>query len=343
MFNEIFNNKKIIFIAEIGLNHNGDPLLAEEMIVRAAESGADAVKFQTFIPEKMNSPYTSSLLKNGSEKNPDYSIIDFFRKFTFTPGQWENLKNVSEKCHTEFFSAPFDIESVELLEKLGVKLYKIASSEVTNTPLVRKVGATKKPVLLSTGMTSESDIEISLRNLKEAGNSETLLLHCVSIYPAKKEETNLSRIVSLKNRFNVPVGLSDHTSGYESSVIAAALGASVIEKHFMIDKNHDCPDKDVSLTAESFREMTEKVKDAVAMLGDGKIKYSGRETGTALAARKSLFALKKISTGDIINENSIIALRPGIGISPNRIDDITGKKARVDINEGSLIKWEYLE
>ena len=343
MLDNIFNNKKIVFIAEIGLNHNGDPALAEEMIVRAADAGADAVKFQTFIPEKMNSPYSSSLLKSGEEINPDYGIIDFFKKFTFTPDQWKKLKKVSEKCRTEFFSAPFDAESVELLENMNVKLYKVASSEVTNTPLIRKIGATKKPVLLSTGMASEQDIEISLENLKKSGNSETVLLHCVSIYPAKKDEVNLKRIISLRDRFGIPAGLSDHTGNYESAVIAAALGAVVIEKHFIIDENHDCPDKDVSLTAADFKEMTVRVNDALIMTGDGRIQYSGREADTALAARRSLFAARKIKEGEILTGDSIIALRPGTGISPNMIDDITGKKSKIDINEGSLLKWEYFE
>lgn len=343
MLTQIFRNKPVVFIAEIGLNHNGDLALAEEMIVRAAGSGADAVKFQTFLPEKMNSPYTSSLLKNGGEKDPDYSLIDFFRKFTFSEEQWSKLKTVSDKCGTEFFSAPFDTESVELLERLNVRLYKIASSEVTNTPLVKKIGETKKPVFLSTGMTSENDIKISLEQLAEAGNPETVLLHCVSLYPVDKNEANLKRILSLREKFNVRVGISDHTGDYSSAVIAAALGAVAIEKHFKLDKSHDCPDKDVSLTAEGFKEMTEKVNEAVIMLGDGKIPYTGRETGTAIAARKSLFASNKIKAGEIISENSLIALRPGVGISPNMIGDVTGRKTRVDINEGALIKWEYLE
>jgi len=343
MLNNIFHNKEIVFIAEIGLNHNGDIALAEEMIARAAEAGADAVKFQTFIPEKMNSPYTSSLLKNGEQKDPDYGIIDFFRKFTFTEDQWKKLKKVSDNCGTEFFSAPFDAESVELLERTGVRLYKVASSELTNTPLIRKIGAVRKPVLLSTGMAGEKDIELCLKNLKDSGNPETVLLHCVSLYPAAKEEANLKRIVSLRDKFGVPVGLSDHTAGYESAVIAAVLGASVIEKHFMVDKNHDCPDKDVSLTAESFREMTEKVNDALTLTGNGLIQYSGREADTALAARKSLFASKNISAGEILTGESVTALRPGTGISPNMIDQISGKISKIDIKEGSLLKWEYFE
>jgi len=343
MLNNIFNNKKIVFIAEIGLNHNGNADLAEEMIIKAAEAGADAVKFQTFVPEKMNSPYTSSLLKSGDETNPDYGIIDFFKQFTFTENQWRKLKKVSEKCGTEFFSAPFDAESVELLESLNVKFYKVASSELTNTPLLRKIGSVKKPVLLSTGMASETDIEHSLKDLKDSGASEIQLLHCVSIYPAAIYEANLNRIVALRDKFRIPVGLSDHTSGYESAVIAAVLGASVIEKHFKIDDNHDCPDKAVSLTTDGFKEMVEKVNNAIFIMGDGGIQYKGREADTARAARKSLFALKKIAAGEILTEDSISSLRPGIGISPNKIDEIKGKKSKIDINEGSLLKWEYFE
>ncbi len=343
MLNTIFNNKKIVFIAEIGLNHNGEISLAEEMIVRAAEAGADAVKFQTFIPEKMNSPYTSSLLKTGEDKNPDYGIIEFFRKFTFTEEQWRKLKKISVSCGTEFFSAPFDAESVELLERLDVRLYKVASSELTNTPLIRKIGSTGKPVLLSTGMAVEKEIETCLANLKQSGNPETVLLHCVSLYPAAKEEANLKRIVSLRERFGNPAGLSDHTAGYESAVVAAVLGAEVIEKHFMIDENHDCPDREVSLTAAGFKEMTEKVRDAIALTGSGEIRYSGREADTARAAKKSLFASKKIKAGDMITAESIIALRPGVGISPEMIDDITGRRSKTDINEGSLLRREYFE
>ena len=342
MLHNIFN-KKIIFIAEIGLNHNGDLKLAEEMIIKAAEAGADAVKFQTFIPEKMISPYSSSLLKKGKEEYKDYEIIDFFKKFCFTSGQWEKLKDISDRCNVEFFSAPFDNESVDLLEDLNVRLYKIASSELTNTPLLRKIASAKKPVILSTGMSKPKEIEISIENLKRYGSPEIALLHCVSLYPTDKNEANLNRILSLKDKFKMPVGLSDHTGDYETALIAAALGAVVFEKHFIIDNNHECPDKMVSITAEQFKEMIDKVRHTIAMMGDGKIEYSGREAHTALGAKRSLFADKNIKSGDILTEEDIIALRPGTGLSPNMIDDIIGKRSQADINAGSILKREYFE
>ena len=339
MFHNIFN-KKIIFIAEIGLNHNGDLKLAEEMIIKAAEAGADAVKFQTFIPEKMISPYNSSLLESGRPDFKDYEIIDFFKKFCFTFNQWKILKETADKCGVEFFSAPFDNESVDLLEDLNVRLYKIASSELTNTPLLKKTGSTGKPVLLSTGMSKPEEIEMAIQNLNNSGCPEIILLHCVSLYPTEKNEANLSRMVSLKERFNMPVGLSDHTGDYETAIIAASLGSVVFEKHFIIDNNHDCPDKVVSITAEQFKEMINKVNLAVSIMGDGEIQYSEREALVALGARRSLFANKDIKSGDILAEEDIIALRPGTGISPNKIDDIIGKKSKIDINAGSILKWE---
>jgi len=342
MLHNIFN-KKTIFIAEIGLNHNGDLKLAEEMIIKAAEAGADAVKFQTFIPEKMVSPYNSSLLKNGREEFRDYEIIDFFKKFCFTFSQWKALKETADTCGVEFFSAPFDNESVDLLEDLNVRLYKIASSELTNTPLLRKIGSTKKPVLLSSGMSKPEEIEMSIQNLKRSGCPEIILLHCVSLYPTEKNEANLNRIVSLNDRFKVPVGLSDHTSDYETAVIAAALGSVIFEKHFIIDKNHNCPDKMVSITADQFKEMIDKVNQTISIMGDGEIQYSEREAHIALAARRSLFANKDIKSGDTLSEDDVIALRPGTGISPNMIDNIIGKKSRIDINAGSILKWEYFE
>lgn len=341
MLNNVFNNKKIIFIAEIGLNHNGDISLAEKMIASAASAGADAVKFQTFVPEKMYSPYTSSLLGNKPVTGTDYGIIDFFRNFTFTKNQWLRLRDFSVKCGIEFFSSPFDAESVELLESLEVKLYKIASSELTNIPLLRKIGTTKKPVILSTGMSTGEEIESALKALKDSGNPQTILLHCVSLYPVKKAEANLKRVTSLQEKFKIPVGISDHESGYASAVIAAALGAVVFEKHYKLNPDHDCPDKEVSLTPEQFKKMTEKVNDTITMMGNGVIEYSGRERDTARGARRSLFASRKIKPGEKISPDSVIALRPGVGISPDRIDEFISRTSKIEIEEGSLLKMEY--
>jgi sialic acid synthase SpsE len=192
-------------------------------------------------------------------------------------------------------------------------------------------------------MSTPEEIEISIQNLKKSGCPEIILLHCVSLYPTEKNEANLNRIVSLKDRFKLPVGLSDHTNDYETAIISAALGSVVFEKHFIIDNNHECPDKMVSITADQFKEMIDKVHHTISIMGDGEIQYSANEAHIALSAKRSLFANKDIKYGDTLSEKDIIALRPGTGISPDMIDNIIGKKSKIDINAGSILEWEYFE
>lgn len=337
--NELFRLKAPFFVAEIGLNHNGNFHEAEEMIRKAAQSGADAVKFQTFVPELMNSPLTESLIKGSSEPVPDRSIIEFFRKFVFSEEEYLKLQKLSNDMGVIFFSAPFDPPSLEMLERIGTPLYKVASSEVTNIPLLEKIGATGKPVLLSTGMAGEDEIETALSTLRNNGSGQIVTLHCVSLYPHEPEEANLGRIVSLNKRFGTPTGLSDHSRGTDSAAIAAALGAGVFEKHFMLSSDHDCPDRDVSVTPEEFKSMIESVKSAIIMKGSGGIECKGREENTAKGARRSLFAAEDIRAGTAIRGSHLVPLRPGTGIPVAEFYSVTGKQALVDIKKGSLIKY----
>jgi N,N'-diacetyllegionaminate synthase len=336
---EFLTSSNPFFIAEIGLNHNGHFAEAEEMILKAAGCGAHAVKFQTFLPELMNSPFTKSLLESGKDETRDYGVIDFLSKFTFTEEEYRLLKKRAVEKGLIFFSAPFDVPSVELLERLEVPLYKAASSEITNLPLLKKIGRTGKPVLLSTGMADENEIDSAVKTLESEGSGEIILLHCVSLYPLEPYEANLKRIGSLKERFNKRIGISDHSPGTDSALIASALGASVFEKHFKLSSSHDCPDKDVSVTPEEFTTLIEKVKSAAEMTGNGKINPEGRELNTARGARRSLFAAEDISADSAIEEKHIALLRPGCGIPADKIYDIAGRKAVVDIKKGSLIKY----
>ncbi len=340
MLEPVFGKRKAVFIAEIGLNHNGRPAEAGEMIARAAESGADAVKFQTYLPELMNSQYTKSLMEKGDESFTDSGVIDFLAQFTLREEEYMKLKERAASCGVEFFSAAFDAPSVELLERLGVRLYKVASSEVTNTPLLEKIAAAAKPVIMSTGMATADDIECALATLKSGGCPEVCLLHCVSLYPMQNSEANLLRIVSLRERFGLHTGLSDHSTGRETVTAAAVLGARVFEKHFKLADDHKCPDAEVSLSPCDFKEMTVKVNEVIDMLGDGRIEYGSRESGTAKAARRSLFASVEIKQGSIIDKSDLVALRPGKGISPRMIYSVAGKKALRDIPAGALIKPE---
>jgi len=337
--NEYLTSTDPLFIAEIGLNHNGSFAEAEEMILKAAGCGAHAVKFQTFLPELMNSPFTKALLESGKDAAPDYGVIDFLSKFIFTEEEYRLLKKRAVEKGLIFFSAPFDVPSVELLERLEVPLYKAASSEITNLPLLKKIGSTGKPVLLSTGMADDNEIDNALKILEKEGSGEIILLHCVSLYPLEAHEANLTRICSLKERFNRRIGISDHSRGTDSALIASALGASVFEKHFKLSSSHDCPDRDVSVTPEEFALLIEKVKSAAEMTGSGNINPEGRELNTARGARRSLFAAEDIDSGSAIEEKHIVLLRPGCGIPADKIYEITGKKAVVDIKKGSLIKY----
>lgn len=341
MLETIFGSSKPVFIAEIGLNHNGDIDVAEKMIEKASESGAHAVKFQTFIPELMNSPLTSSLMNGDVEPVKDNSIIDFFKTFIFTPEQWVRLKKKSEDCGVVFFSAPFDLPSVDLLESINIPLYKIASSEVTNPMLLKKIASTGKPVILSTGMSTADEIDSAIRILEGSGSGEIVLLHCVSLYPLDDSEANLSRIISLREHFGKPVGISDHSRDYASVMIASALGAVVVEKHFKLSDDHDCPDKDVSLSPVQFREMVSAAERGSLMAGDGKINFSGRESDTARGAKRSLFAAKDLTTGSVLSDTDILCLRPGTGIPASCIYDFTGRKLKTDIKKGSILKPEY--
>ena len=338
----IHTKRKALYIAEIGLNHNGDMETAIAMISSAARAGADAVKFQTFVPELMNSVYTDDLLDSGMERKRDSGLVDFFRRFVFDRGRYRELQSAAAEAGPVFFSSVFDIDSLNMLEELEVPLYKLASSEVTNRPLIGAVAETGKPAILSTGMASEEEIEMAVSLFRRKSGAELILLHCVSLYPARADQVNLSRIPALERRFGLPVGFSDHSREAITPMLAASMGARIFEKHFTIDRFHDCPDKDISCTPEEFTGMIESVETAVAMIGDGAVSSGSVEAGTARAARRSLFARRFIPRGKKIEKDDLVALRPGIGIPVYNVEFVAGKTTMVDIPEDYLIRKEYL-
>ena len=340
-FWKIFNNKPFVFIAEIGLNHNGNYDLAARMVEKAAEAGADAVKFQTFVPENMNSVYTSSLTKYGMEKEKSNSEADFFRRFLLKKDEYIKLKSLAESRNMTFFSSPFDSESVDFLEKLNVEIYKIASSEVTNHILLKRVAKTKKCVIMSTGISTEDEISLAVDLLKKEGSPDIVLLHCVSLYPLPPENVNLNRIVSLRNRFNLEVGFSDHSKDSMTSELAAILGARVFEKHFTLSRDYDCPDKDVSFDPGEFKKMAERVKFAGKIIGDGHISFGPDEKEVAKMARRSLYASRFIPEGKILDLDDVIPKRPGIGIPVYKFKSLMGKKSNRNIEKDFLLRDEY--
>ncbi len=334
--------RRAIYIAEIGLNHNGSLDMAVSMIQAAATAGADAVKFQTFVPELLSSVYTKDLMEGGVERRKDTGPVDFFKTFVFDRDQYGLLKKAAADAGVLFCSSVFDDESLALLEDLGVPFYKLASSEVTNHPLVRAVARTGKPAILSTGMATEEEIAMAVDLFRRSGGAELALLHCVSLYPTPPDRVNLARIPALAKRFGLEVGFSDHTRETVTPMLAAAMGARIFEKHFTIDRFYDCPDKDISCTPGEFAGIIDSVENAVAMVGSGAIGYDSEEAGTARGARRSLFARRFIAAGKTIEEDDIVALRPGVGIPVFELPRIVGAQSRVDIPAEHLIRRENL-
>ncbi len=340
---KVFKGDAMFFIAEIGINHNGSRDEALSMIEAAARAGADAVKLQTFVPEEMYSRYTNSMLRGEAKLVADTAQIDFFRRFVLEEDDYHALKRAAEAANLVFFSSAFDIPSVEMLERVGIPLYKLASSEVTNTPLLERVAATGKPVIMSTGISTGDEIDRAIRTLRGGGAGGIILLHCVALYPLPRERANLSRISSLRARFALPVGFSDHASDGTGCALAAMLGALVFEKHFMPEEAYDCPDAAVSLYPESFRRMRSDVESALEMFGDGRIDYDFSEKEVANSARRSLFSRRPLCAGEVLKPDAVAVKRPGVGAPVADLERMLGRKTRHDIPEDFPLRPEDFE
>jgi N,N'-diacetyllegionaminate synthase len=338
----IKSGRGALYIAEIGLNHNGSPDMAAAMIEAAAGAGADFVKFQVFVPELLYSVYNDDLLSGGRELHQDRGRIDFFKKFVLRGEEYRMLHSLAGERGVRFFSSVFDAESLELMEEVGISAYKIASSEVTNDALIEAVAETGKPAILSTGMSTDDEIGRAVDQFRRRTGAELVLMHCVSLYPTRPEQANLARVRTLAERFGLPAGFSDHTRGTAAPRIAAAFGARIFEKHFTIDRFYDCPDKDISCTPEEFASLIESVEEAIRMIGTGAISYAPYEAGAARASRRSIYARRRIPAGKTIDEEDLITLRPGVGFPAYMLKSIVGKKARVDIPGDFLIRSEHL-
>jgi len=338
--NKLQNNLPV-FIAEIGLNHNGKLDEAIALIEKAAQAGADLVKFQVFNAEKFYSVYTKSLLNNEKPQYDD-STIQFFKTFELSYNDYKTLQQVAYEHGVVFFASCFDDDSFAMMENLNVPLYKIASSEIANVPLLQSIASTHKPVIVSTGISLQHEIAHAVKLLQNE-QCNVVLLHCVSLYPVPPSALNLFRIKSLQQLYGLPVGFSDHAKDNRASMMAVALGARVFEKHFKLSHNHDCADKDVSLTPKEFAAYIEDINTALAMLGDGSIDYKEDEAAVARSARRSIFAARDIPAGTILNYSDIIIKRPGVGLSPLHCDAVIGKKVKHTIQKDMPILGEDVE
>ena len=322
----------VYIVAEAGSNHNGQLDKARNLIRLAAEAGADAVKFQTFVSERL--VCRQERLADGQ------SLFELFKPFEL-PYEWHpELMNLAASLGIEFLSSAFDFESADLLERIGVAAFKIASGDLTNIPLVKHIAAKRKPIILSTGMGTISEIADAIEAVESAGCDEVILLHCVSSYPSPPGAMNLLAIETLRRAFGVPVGLSDHTTGLEVPIAATALGIDLLEKHFTEQRAQPGLDHSYSLEPDELSEMIRKVRITEEALGTGEKVCAPQESKTKYYARRSLFARRPIPKGKTIQRDDIKIVRPQKGIEPGLIDLVIGRAARVDIQEDEPITWD---
>lgn len=327
-------------IAEVGVNHNGSLELAKMLIDKAKEAGADAVKFQTFSAENLVRTDAKKAVYQTKKTSADESQYEMLKKLELSFNDFIELKKYAKTKEIDFLSSPFDIESARFLKTLNLKIFKIPSGEVTNYPLLREIGSYGVKVFLSTGMCSLCDIEQAIDVLIEAGTKrdEITVLHCNTEYPSPYEDVNLKAMITIREAFKVSVGYSDHTLGIEVPIAAVALGATVIEKHFTLDKNLPGPDHSASLEPEEFQALVKAVRNIEKALGDGIKRPSASETKNINIVRKSIVAKIDIKKGERFSENNLTTLRPANGINPMRWKEIIGRPAKRDFKKGEPIE-----
>jgi N-acetylneuraminate synthase/N,N'-diacetyllegionaminate synthase len=324
-------------IAEAGVNHNGDVSLAKKLIDAAVDAGADAVKFQTYATEDIVTRSAEKATYQKRTTGKQETQYEMLKKLELRSEDFNELSTYANKKGIIFLSTPFDEGSVDLLAKLGVPAFKIPSGEITNFPLLRKIARGKKPVILSTGMSVIKEIKEAVNIFQKEGTGEIVLLHCISSYPALAEDTNLRVMATFKRTFNLPVGLSDHTTGIYVPLAAAALGACIIEKHFTLDKSLPGPDHRASLEPGELKEMMTAIRTMEKAMGDGVRRLTAEEKAIRKAARRSLVARVDIPAGTVIKNDMIAIKRPGTGLAPKFLDDVIGKKAVKKFISGEII------
>ena len=338
------SNNPCFIIAEAGVNHNGELATAKRLVDKATQAGADAVKFQTFRPEEVVSPAAPQADYQKVNTGRVEPQLDMIRRLALGPDDTERL---AEHCLQQgilFLSSPFDYASANLLDSLGVPAFKVGSGELTNHPFLAHLAASGRPLLVSTGMSSMAEVALALQVIEESGDDpQVILLHCVSAYPAPLRDCNLAAIGTLRDAFRIPVGWSDHTLGMEASVAAVALGASLLEKHFTLDRGLPGPDHRASMEPEEFADLVAKVRDTELLVGDGVKRMMPSERQTATVARRSLHSASDLSVGHRIRERDLIALRPGTGISPARTQEVVGRRIARRISVGSMIGEQDLD
>lgn len=341
MFNK--NLKGVFIVAELSANHNGSLEVAIESIKAAKRAGADAIKLQTYTADTLtiDSEKDDFIIKNGSIWD-GRTFYDLYCEAS-TPWEWHSkLYLQAKKEGLVCFSSPFDIIAVDFLESLNNPIYKIASFEITDIPLIKYIASKGKPIILSTGIADLNDIELAISTIRSQGNNQIALLKCTSSYPAPIEEANLLTIQDFKNRFDVIPGLSDHTLGIMSPVIATCMGAKIIEKHFILNKSIGGPDASFSLDENEFKEMVLAVRDAEKTIGE--INYNlTRKQKQGKTFSRSLYITKDVKKGEKVSLQNVRSIRPGLGLHPKFFDDVFNKKFNNDFDRGTPLSFKLLD
>ncbi|WP_263820702.1 pseudaminic acid synthase [Salinibacter sp.] len=332
----------VYIVAEMSANHNQDFDRAVQIVEAASEAGADAIKLQT---------YTADTMTIDSEKEPfqikegpweGRTLYDLYEE-AYTPWDWQpKLQEIAHDHGLDLFSSPFDATAVDFLEEMDVPVYKIASFENVDLPLIRRVAETGKPTIMSTGMATLAEIDEAVRAYREAGGTDLSLLACTSSYPAPPEEMHLRRIPHLAETFDVVPGLSDHTLGTEVPVAAVSLGARIVEKHLTLSRDEDGPDSDFSLDPVEFAEMVQAVRKTEKALGEVRYETTEKESESE-SFRRSLFVVQDVEEGESFTENNVRSIRPGNGLHTRHFEEVVGRRATEDIERGTPLVWSYLQ
>lgn len=320
-------DKKVFIIAEAGVNHNGDIDIAKSLVDVAVSAGADAVKFQTFKADKLALKQAPKAAYQNETTDSAETQYEMLKKLELTTDMHIRLIEYCKEKKIMFLSTPFDIESVTMLAELGISIIKIPSGEITNLPYLREVARQKKKVILSTGMSNMQEVKDAVQILRQYGAEDITLLHCNTQYPTPMEDVNLKAMIRMKNELNLEVGYSDHTQGIEVPIAAVAMGATVIEKHFTLDKTMEGPDHKASLEPNELKEMVKAIRNIEKALGNGEKNKTESEVDNIAIVRKSIVAACKIKKGELFTEKNLTVKRPGNGISPMKWDEVIGTES----------------
>lgn len=330
--------EKVFIIAEAGVNHNGSFEIAKEMVDVASAAGVDCIKFQTIKSDKIVSKYAPKADYQKLNTGKDQSQLDMLKQLELSNEEFCKLNQYCKSKNIIFASTPFDIGSIDFLNKMEMRFLKIPSGEITNLPYLEKIASCHKPVIMSTGMSYLKEVEDAVNVLKGGGCRDITLLHCTTEYPTPYKDVNLRAIVSMREYFNLPVGFSDHTLGIEVALGAVALGAAVIEKHFTLDRNMSGPDHKASLEPDELTDLVMCIRNVEQAVGTGEKKPVTGEDGNKSIARKSIVAGRYINRGEVFSETNLTIKRPGSGISPMQWYQILGRTAVRDFEEDELIE-----